>query len=170
MSQQFDLETDMQTNGNLGNGRKAAYSVTDVARLCRVSRARFYDLVKAGVMPYPVYCIFTRRPLYPADLAMLCLRVRETNIALDGRYVVFYSRNLEPNEMPVVSRSPARRSASPDPLLKEMIETLRAMGVQVSDEQISVAVSERCPNGVGEETFEIDLRAVFDFLRCRNVG
>ena len=69
--------------------RKAVYSVTEVAALCGISRARFYDLVRNGVMPFPLYCLRTRRPFYPSDVASLCVRVRESNVGIDGGYELF---------------------------------------------------------------------------------
>ena len=152
--------------------RKAVYSVAETAELCRISRARFYDLMKAGVMPTPVYCIRTRRPMFTADLAALCLRVRETNIGMDGRYVIFYTRRSEPpapTHAPTSRCRASQRQSMPeaDPLVREMIEALRAMGVQATDGELVTAIHRQCPTGVRDETFEGDLRAVFDRLRSR---
>jgi hypothetical protein len=46
-----------------------------------------------------------------------------------------------------------------------MVETLKAMGVRASDSDVLGAISRQCPTGVAEQTFEADLRAVFDALR-----
>lgn len=146
--------------------RRAAYSVTEVATdLCGLSRARFYDLIREGVMPYPVYCLRTRRPMYTADLAALCMRVKETNIAIDGRYVIFHSRRSQQTSGPVRSGTSTSCTAPVSPLLQEMVETLKAMGVRASDSDVLGAISRQCPTGVAEQTFEADLRAVFDALR-----
>ena len=152
--------------------RKAVYSVAETAEMCGISRARFYDLMRAGVMPSPVYCIRTRRPMFTADLAALCLRVRETNIGMDGRYVIFYTRRPEPSAptpAPASRVRAAQRQQVPeaDPLVREMIEALRAMGVQLTEGELVVAITRQCPTGVRDETFEADLRAVFDRLRSR---
>ena len=48
-----------------------------------------------------------------------------------------------------------------------MLESLGAMGVQATEAQMRAAIAERCPQGVREESFEMDLRAVFNALRCR---
>jgi hypothetical protein len=146
--------------------RKAVYSVTEVAALVGISRARFYDLVKDGVMPYPVHCIRTRRPLYVADTAAICVRVRKSNIGIDGRYVIFYARREQTKTNSAPALQPPDRPSPPDPLLRDMIETLRAMHVQADDAELTVAITQQCPDGVKEETFEADLRTIFD--RCRN--
>lgn len=158
----------MPTQTNNHRPRKAAYSVAETAALCGVSRSRFYDFMESGVMPPPIYCLRSRRPYYPADLAALCVRIRETSIGFDGQFVLFYDRKptpvaAPPTEMP----QNARKATALDPLTKEMVETLRAMGVRASDGDVLAAVTRRCPSGVTEASFETDLRAVFDALRCR---
>src|SRR5207237_1482345 len=70
---------------------KAAISVSEMAARCQLSRGRFHELVRAGVMPYPQYDLRTRRPLYTRDLQDACMNVRATNVGIDGRYVVFYA-------------------------------------------------------------------------------
>lgn len=149
--------------------RKAAYSVADTAALCGISRSRFYDLVESGVLPPPVYSLRSRRPHYPADLAALCLRVRETNVGFDGHFVMFYDRKpIQTTPMPVAESSrTGRKITTPDPLTTEMAETLRAMGVRAGEVEMLDAIRSRCPTGVAEATFETDLRAIFDALRCR---
>jgi len=64
-------------------------SVTAMALQVGLSRARFYQLVKAGVFPQPRYSPRTRRPFYPLDLQKKCLEIRKTGIDLPGQPVVF---------------------------------------------------------------------------------
>lgn len=143
--------------------------MAETAALCGISRSRFYDLVASGVMPPPVYSVRTRRPHYPADLAALCVRIRETNVGFDGHFVMFYDRKPK-QTTPVPATEPprnGRKTAAPDPLTQEMVETLRAMGVRAGEVEMIDAIRNRCPAGVAEATFETDLRAVFDALRSR---
>lgn len=148
--------------------RKAAYSVAETAILCGMSRSRFYDLVETGVMPPPLYSLRTRRPHYPADLAALCVRVKETNVGFNGEFVMFYDRRPKPTTVRAAVPSHNGRKVMPaDPLTQEMLETLRAMGVRVVEVEMLDAIRRRCPEGVTEGSFETDLRAVFDALRCR---
>lgn len=149
--------------------RRAAYSVVETARMCGLSRARFYDLLRNGVMPHPVYCVRTRRPMYTADLAAICQRVRETGTGIDGRYVLFYTRQ-QPTSDAASSQRPrvVAVRATIDPLTQEMISTLQSMGVRTTEQEMTEAIRRRCPEGVQEEGFETDLRAVFDHLRRRN--
>ena len=150
--------------------RKAVYSVTEVAHLCTLSRARFYDLIRDGVMPYPVYCVRTKKPMYFAEMAVICQRVRRSNVGIDGRYVIFYDRRPAAPETTPSRKTPAASRPASDPLRQEMVETLRAMGVRTTDDEIAALILQQCPQGVRERTFETDLRAVFDLCRCRNAG
>jgi hypothetical protein len=121
-------------------------------------------------MPQPVYCTRTKRPLYTAELAALCVRIRETNVGLDGRYVIFYARSNEPASAEKQPKAAAlSRRASVDTLTQEMIDTLKAMGVRIGEEEVASAIRQQCPSGVSEATFESDLRAVFDRIRSRDV-
>ena len=71
---------------------KAAVTVSEMARMVGLSRARFYQLVEAGVFPTPVYCVSTRRPMYVEELQEVCLTVRRRNCGVNGKPVLFYAR------------------------------------------------------------------------------
>ena len=45
-----------------------------------------------GVFPPPVYDMRTRRPHYTAEMQTVCLAVRERNVGVNGRVVLFYAR------------------------------------------------------------------------------
>src|SRR4051812_23447927 len=95
----------------------AAISVSEMARRLTLSRGRFYELVKAGAFPSPCFCIHSRRALYPAELIQQCLQVRQTNIGVNGRYVLFYqqrSASIAVAPRPCQTRE---RSRSTDPAL-----------------------------------------------------
>lgn len=146
--------------------RRSVYSVAEVARLCNLSRARFYDLIGEGVMPPPVYDPRTRRPMYTVELAAQCVDVRETNIGFDGRYTLFFARRQQPVKATVESTAASapvrRRQPVLDPLVQEMVEALRATGVQQAESEIVEAIQRRYPQGLAETRFEIDLV----LLRC----
>ena len=71
---------------------KAVVTVSEMARMCGLSRARFYQLADAGVFPLPVYCVSTRRPLYHEGAQQTCLEVRRRNCGANGKPVLFYAR------------------------------------------------------------------------------
>lgn len=152
--------------------RRAAYSVVEVAKLCGLSRARFYDLIADGVVPPPVYDLRTRRPMYTAELAARCVEVRETNIGIDGRYVMFNERRTpRPIPAPAGSSAPTRRREQAlDALTQEMVDTLRATGVQKTEAEIVDAIRRRCPQGLTDERFEIEAVLLRDDLTRQTSG
>src|SRR5471030_1670642 len=72
---------------------KAVVTVSEMARMCGLSRARFYQLQHAGVFPSPLYDVSTRRPFYVEELQKVCLEVRRRNCGINGKPVLFYARH-----------------------------------------------------------------------------
>ena len=73
---------------------KQAVTVSEMARMCGLSRARFYQLIGTA-FPYPVYSVSTRRPFFDQELQKVCLEVRRRNCGIDGKPILFYSRRLD---------------------------------------------------------------------------
>src|SRR4051794_40754034 len=69
---------------------KAVVTVSEMARMVGLSRARFYQLQKAGVFPEPVYQ--AGRPVYTEEQQNICLEVRRKNRGVTGEPVLFYAR------------------------------------------------------------------------------
>ena len=148
--------------------KKGAISVSEMASLCDLSRARFYELVKARVFPPPCYDVRTRRPLYPSDLQDLCLRIRRTNTALEGSYVVFNNRrtiNPVKAERRPTPHGRANRAVQPNDRISELVDGLRALGVTASEEEIRNAAAACYPSGFRDLAAEAVLKVVFRQLR-----
>ena len=144
---------------------KAVVSVTEMARRCGLSRSRFYDYVRRGVFPYPLYSLATRRPFYTDDLQEEILRTKQSGLTPTGEYVLFYERRattLSPTGSPRL----ARRSPAAD-----LVEGLRALGLdKVTIPQIDAAILSVFPNGtVGVDESTV-LRTVYRHLRRAGVG
>jgi len=75
---------------------KAIVSVAEMARMVGLSRARFYQLIRAGTFPQPLYDLRTRRPNYPEELQRVVIEARRRNCGVDGRPVLFYARGPRP--------------------------------------------------------------------------
>ena len=75
---------------------KAVVTVSEMARMVGLSRARFYQLQKAGVFPMPVYDSVSGRPVYIQELQQVCLEVRRRSYGVNGQPVVFYARRARP--------------------------------------------------------------------------
>lgn len=143
---------------------KAVVSVAEMARMCGLSRARFYQLVNEGVFPAPLYRIDTRRPFFTQEMQETCLEVRKRNCGLNGRPVLFYARRLG---APMVKA----KTTPPKSLHKhaELIESLRALGLTiVRPADIDAAIATCFPNGKSGVDDESVLRRVFLHLKRQN--
>jgi len=131
---------------------KAVCSVTALAEKLHLSRVRFYQLQKLGVFPMPVYCIRTKRPLYPLDLQQMCIHIRETGIGLNGQLVLFHT--------PRKIRSPRVRNQV-EPQHKKLSDILKQMGLSVSSHEVKNAVKVLYKGGLAkgpiEEAIIVDL-------------
>lgn len=148
---------------------KVAVSVADMARMVGLSRARFYQLVEAGVFPPPERQAETNRPFYSEEQQKVVLDVRRRNCGVNGQPVLFYARRLPTGPTP--RKKPA---AKPSPKVEphaELIAALHALGLAgVSAPQVAAAVVEVFPNGttgVGEGEV---VRAVFLHLKRQDKG
>ena len=83
---------------------KAIVSVSEMARMCGLSRARFYQLQKAGVFPAPAYQ--EGRPVYTEEQQQVCLEVRKKNRGVNGKPVLFYARRIF--TQPLAAKKPTR--------------------------------------------------------------
>jgi hypothetical protein len=148
---------------------KAAVSVTEMAHMVGLSRARFYQLLEAGVFPQPGRDAETGRPFFNEELQKACLEVRRRNCGVNGKPVLFYARRAP------LTPAPARpRKATPRPPTDEyadLTDALRALGlVSVTAAQAGAAVGEVFPRGTaGVDEAEV-VRAVFLRLRRRDSG
>ncbi len=168
----------LQTNNLPESIVTAASSVSDVARMVGLSRARFYQLVKDGVFPQPVYSIHSRRPFYNEHLQRLCLEVRRQNLGINGRTVLFYSRRKAPFKARKARQS-VRRS---NPATKNrgrwdsIVEGLKSLGMDgVTSDQIDPIIRLSYPMGTDNIEEGQLLRTCYRKLRTRrnaadNVG
>ena len=133
--------------------KKAAVSVTEMATMLRLSRARFYQLVESGVFPMPARDADTGRPFYTEELQRACLEVRATGRGISGKLVVFYTRRK------VVKRKRVGRHDG-------LIDALESLGLaSVTHAQVVAALAELYPAGTSGVAEAEVIRAVF--LRVR---
>jgi hypothetical protein len=147
---------------------RAVVTVSEMARMVGLSRARFYQLVEAGVFPHPVYCVSTRRPMYVEELQKVCLEVRRRNCGVNGRPVLFYARGhrppppaTKPSKPPVVRPKPTAAHA-------DLLGGLSSLGLVATPAQVAEAVSALYPTGTDGTDLGVVLRAVFLHLKRQN--
>ena len=154
---------------------KAIVSVSEMARLVGLSRSRFYSLVRAGFLPYPVYQLQNRRPGYVEEQQQLCFEVKSRNRGINGRAVLFYARNKVgqsqcPRPQPSKNKLKPRPRSSPH---VDLIEQLKQLGMDATTNQIESSMASCFPDGT-DNSDDIDdgeiLRAVFRHLKRQDTG
>ena len=146
------------------NPTKAAVSVSEMARMVGLSRARFYQLMKAGVFPQPLHAPSKKRPYFDEELQITCLEVRRRNCGVNGEPVLFYDRRK-----PV---APARKNATTTPKkaqYADLLDSLKGLGmVGVTEAQADAALRELFPKGT-QAMPEVQLiRTVFLHLKRKS--
>lgn len=147
---------------------KAVVSVSEMARMVGLSRARFYQLL-GKTFPKPVTEEASGRPCYPEELQRVCLEVRRRNCGIDGKPVLFYARRITPSvtRRPPKTKPPVQRGG----LLAEVADAVRSLGMTgVSDSQVATVVNELYPSGLAGADLNEAIRAVFLALRRQDSG
>ena len=143
---------------------KAVVSISEMARMVGLSRARFYQLIGTAV-PWPVYDVATRRPFYDEELQQVCLEVRRRNVGIDGKAILFYSRRTGGAPLP----KPKKAKPPKDDRHDELLDELKSLGLTTATTaQVAEAVKELYPHGVDGMNHGEVLRTVFLHLRRRN--
>ena len=153
---------------------KAIVTVAQMARMCGLSRSRFYMLVKDGIMPQPSRNPETQRPFYSREQQEQCLLVRQTNCGVNGRPVFFYGHRLATapvSASPVKKRAgqphaKASRAAPSDLIIEELRHGLEQLGLaDVPAEKVRRVLAETHPDGHKGVLTATLLMAVFQRLR-----
>jgi hypothetical protein len=152
---------------NETNSMKQIVSVTEVARMCGLSRARFYQLMREGIFPNPSRNPETRRPFFTCEQQEQCLQIRRTNQGANGKAVMFYGfRAPGPQQPTKRKRLPnsksSRNTASRDPVVTDLRHGLTQLGITgIDDARVRQALAESYRDGhVDVDGAEL-LRTVF---------
>ncbi|MFA9479430.1 hypothetical protein ACERK3_14165 [Phycisphaerales bacterium AB-hyl4] len=149
----------------LSSRLKSVVSVSEMARMVQLSRARFYELVGKGVFLPPVYTVTGRRPLYTRDMQQTNLVVRHEQMGVNGEYVVFYeqrSQDIAP------AKNPSRK-AQTNKTFDGLVQQLQGLGlIAVTSAQAEEAVHTCFPGGTASVDEPVILRTVFRHLRRQN--
>ncbi len=148
------------------DNHKAGVSITDMARMVGLSRARFYQLM-GSTFPWPLYDVATRRPFYTEELQQICLEVRRRNCGIDCRPVLFYAPRQHIGST-APRRSVKKAAASANDQHDDLLNGLRALGlVTITAAQVAAAIKELYPAGVNGVNQGEVLRAVFLHVRAQ---
>lgn len=149
---------------------KAAVSVSEMANMVGLGRARFYQLMGSGTFPAPSYDPNTGRPYFSEEQQRACLDVRRRNVGIDGKPALFYARRAK---LCSAARRPPRRTESiTHPLAHgvhaDLLDAVKALGLaSATSAQVETSTDELYPHGTeGIEPSQI-VRAVFLKLKRR---
>ena len=143
---------------------KTVVSVAEMARMCGLSRSRFYQLI-GSAFPSPLMDK-KKRPFYSEELQAVCLEVRRRNCGIDGKPILFYARRI--GTAPTKPRK-VKAPATTNPQLADLLEGVRSLGIaSVTAADIAKALKDVFPNGVENQDDGEILRAVFLHLKRKN--
>ena len=120
---------------------KAICSVTELCKDLGISRAQFYNLQNMEVFPKGLKDERTGRPYFDIELQRACHQIRNSGLGHNGQPYLFYSPRTNPGK----PRSKVSKSVNSKH--KDYASTLEQMGLSVSVEQISNALSDLYPDG-----------------------
>ena len=133
---------------------KAVVSITEISKILQLSRSRFYQLLQSGFFPKPKYDDRSNRPYYNLELQQKCLECRQSGIGIDGSFMLFYSARKKETVSDL-------RKKKIDPALKEIVETIQTMGLEVTGSQVGKAIQHLYPDGTGEMEQGVVIRELF---------
>ena len=137
---------------------KQIVSMTEMANMLQLSRARLYQLLDQGFFPRPKYDDRSKRPYYDLELQKKCLECRQSGIGVDGSFMLFYSLRKKENVSHI-------RKKKVDPVVKELTETLESMGLDVTVKQVQQGLSEIYPDGVSDVEQGVVIRELFRYFK-----
>lgn len=152
-----------------GNVSKLVVSVSEMARMVGLSRARFYQLVRSGTFPPPDREPVTGRPCYGEEKQRTCLEVRRRNCGIDGKAVLFYSRRRDAGEKKSKQAKPKLEAQKKD--MTTLLGGLNALGLTTATAaQVEEVTKQLYPSGTaGIDQGEV-LKGVFLEIRRRHSG
>lgn len=138
---------------------RAVVTVSAMANLVGLSRARFHQLTQAGVFPPPSYLVSSRRPVYVREQQDRCVGVKRSGIGADGRPVLFYTRRPKSPRPSTASKRPA------SPAHADILAGVKGLGLSsATTAQVDEAVRAVFPEGTaGVDQGEV-VRQVFLYL------
>jgi len=136
---------------------KAAVTVAEMARMCSLSRSRFYQLIGTA-LPQPKRDEHGR-PYYDADQQQVCLDVRRRNCGIDGKPILFYAPR---HSAPIASPKKVQLKLAPSNSHTEIVEGIHALGLGMATAgQVDAAMKQLFPKGVAGVDIGQVIRQVF---------
>lgn len=145
---------------------KSAVSVTEMARMVGLSRARFYQLVRRGTFPPADQDTVTGRPCYFEEKQRQVLEVRRRNCGVDGKPLLFYSRRRDLGQTKVAPRPTKPKVKTNN--FADVIHYLEQARITMTPAQVEAILKELFPEGTeGRDTGSI-VEAIIDRIHRQN--
>lgn len=157
-------------NDNKMSNLPNVLSITQMAKILQISRARFYQCLEAGYFLKPQYTENTHRPYYTAEMAEANLKAKRSNVGVNGKICLFYSpRDVSFSPAPKIS-GPKTTKGKPDKnAYADLMEGLDALGLTgITSSQVQSALCHCYPEGYQEiEAGEV-LKTLYLYIKCQN--
>ncbi len=135
-----------------------------MARMCSLSRSRFYQLIGTA-LPQPNRDEHGR-PYYDADQQQVCLGVRRRNCGIDGKPILLYAPR---HSVPVSPRPKVKTKPAPSNPHTEIVEGVHALGLcMATASQVDAAMKQVFTNGVAGADVGQVIRQVFLSIKREN--
>jgi hypothetical protein len=142
-------------------------SVRQMAAKLNISSQRLYQLVKIGIFPPPVYCIWSKKPFYTFEIERVCLKIKKEGLGLNGKVTKFNTKRINTQtKARSVKRTANYNEAGCSNLCYEISMALRNKGINISAKEIKDNFNNIFPHGVKD--FKItgeSIIAVFRYFR-----
>jgi hypothetical protein len=145
---------------------KSAVSVTEMARMVGLSRARFYQLVRRGTFPPADQDTVTGRPCYFEEKQRQVLEVRRRNCGVDGRPLLFYSRRRDFGQTKGVPRPTQPKAKTKS--YADVIDYLKQAQITMSAAQVETTLKELFPEGTEGIELGTVVEAIIDRIHRQN--
>ena len=148
---------------------KPVVSIKVMASMCGLSYQRFAQLRREGYFPAPLVDEDSNRKYYDEELQKTCLLVRQRNMGINGKQIIFYSARRNGTARP----SKPRKKPTTKPTNKHaaLVEAVKSLGMpDVTPQQIAAAVRELLPDDTADTPETEIVRSVFVHLMQKNSG
>lgn len=141
---------------------KAAYTVSEMCRLLKISRTQFYEHMKKGTFHAPGR-LTNNRPFFTASQVADNLKAKELGVGINGEFTLFYTRSIPAVDTHNKTEGKARPTKKKDH--SDLTNSLKSLGLNPTPTEVESALEACYPTGT-ESLDETDvLRTVFRHIK-----
>ena len=155
---------------NDNNNLPTYINMSTMAKFLNLSRSRLYQLIDQGILLKPVYLSNNKRPVYTREMAMRNIEVKNNNVGINKKIIMFYSARTTKTTKPkkTIKKSTDQKIVSPDKHA-DMIDALESLGLEnITASKIESSIQKCFPDGTENVTEDDILTSIFRYLKCQN--